>query len=229
MSEHTPESENWDDDFKKLVEDALGDAPSSPTSAATPADGAEALLAERTADLQRVQAEYANYKKRVDRDRALARQGGIEAVIADLLPVLDGIEAARAHGELEGGAKLLADELAKVAAKYGLEPFGAEGEPFDPHVHEALMSIDKPGYSVTSVAQVFQSGYKLKDRVLRPARVGVAEASEPESHAAADSHAAAGSAEPEPHAEAAPDVKTKPKAPRPPRKPHNVTPEGTAE
>ncbi len=90
----------------------------------------EKLLSERTADLQRVQAEYANYKKRVDRDRALARQAGIEAVIVSLLPVLDSVEAAREHEELVGGFKLVADEIEKVSAKYGLEIYGAVGEVF---------------------------------------------------------------------------------------------------
>jgi molecular chaperone GrpE len=186
--DHVP-TEDWDADLKKLVDDGFGAAPASamtptsPAPASTAAEAepsAEALLAERTADLQRVQAEYANYKKRVDRDRLLARQSGIEAVLGDLLPVLDAIEAARAHDELTGGTKLLADELEKIAAKYGLEAFGAADEPFDPHVHEALMQVDRPGYAVTSVAQVFQSGYRLKDRVLRPARVAVAEPTEEE-------------------------------------------------
>ena len=136
----------------------------------------EELLEERTADLQRLQDEYVNYKRRVDRDRDLARQRGIEAVLVDLLPMLDGIDAAKAHDELTGGAAMLADEVTKIASKYGLEGFGEEGDEFDPHVHEALMRVDKPGYSVESVAQVFQRGYKIGERVVRPARVGVADA-----------------------------------------------------
>ncbi len=135
------------------------------------------LVAERTSDLQRLQAEYVNYKRRVDRDRDLARQRGIEAVLGDLLPVLDGIEGARAHDELVGGAKLIADDIAKVAAKYGLEAYGSVGDPFDPHVHDALLHVSVPGYDVESVAQVIQQGYKLKDKVLRPARVAVADPS----------------------------------------------------
>jgi molecular chaperone GrpE len=166
--------EDWDEALQKLAHQGAGAAP--PADPPSPAQvSAEDLVLERTADLQRLQAEYANYKKRVDRDRALARQSGVEAVLGDLLPVLDGIAAARAHDELTGGAKLLADELEKVSAKYGLESFGQVGDPFDPHVHEALMTLDQPGYAVISVAQVFQPGYRLKDRVLRPARVGVAE------------------------------------------------------
>ena len=135
----------------------------------------EELAAERTADLQRLHAEYANYKKRVDRDRALARQGGIEAVVLDLLPVLDSIEGAREHDELTGGFKLVADEIEKVGAKYGLSVYGEVGDPFDPNVHEALMHVPMPGVEVTTVSAVMQKGGRLNDRVLRPARVGVAE------------------------------------------------------
>ena len=135
----------------------------------------EELAAERTADLQRLHSEYANYKKRVDRDRALARQGGIEAVVLDLLPVLDSIEGAREHDELTGGFKLVADEIEKVGAKYGLSVYGEVGDPFDPNVHEALMHVPMPGVEVTTVSAVMQKGVRLNDRVLRPARVGVAE------------------------------------------------------
>ena len=135
----------------------------------------EKLLSERTADLQRVQAEYANYKKRVDRDRALARQAGIEAVIVSLLPVLDSVEAAREHEELVGGFKLVADEIEKVSAKYGLEIYGAVGEVFDPQIHEALMQMPADGETPEepSIAMVMQRGVMLNGRVLRPARVGV--------------------------------------------------------
>lgn len=133
------------------------------------------LVDERTNDLQRLHAEYANYKKRVDRDRALSRQGGIETVVLDLLPVLDSVEAAREHDELTGGFKLVADELEKICAKYGLETFGEVGEEFDPQVHEALMQLPYEGeVSVPTVSAVMQRGVKLDERVLRPARVGVA-------------------------------------------------------
>ena len=135
----------------------------------------EELATERTADLQRLQAEYANYKKRVDRDRSLARQGGIEAVVLDLLPVLDSIEAAREHDELTGGFKLVAEELERLTGKYGLSVYGEVGESFDPNVHEALMHMPMAGVEVTTVSAVMQKGVRLNDRVLRPARVGVAE------------------------------------------------------
>ena len=134
------------------------------------------LVAERTGDLQRLHAEYANYKKRVDRDRALSRSGGIEAVVLDLLPVLDSVEAAREHAELVGGFKLVAEELEKITAKYGLEVFGEVGEPFDPQIHEALLQMPMPGeLDGPTVAAVMQHGVKLNGRVIRPARVGVAD------------------------------------------------------
>ncbi len=136
----------------------------------------EELATERTADLKRLQAEYANYKKRVDRDRSHARSAGVEAVVNDLLPVLDAIDAARAHGEVEGGFKLVADELERVAAKYGLVTYGEPGEPFDPRVHEALLHLPYDGeHEVTVISTVIQRGVKLNDRVIRPARVGVAD------------------------------------------------------
>jgi molecular chaperone GrpE len=136
----------------------------------------QALVDERTSDLQRLHAEYANYKKRVDRDRALSRAAGVEAVVLDLLPVLDSVEAAREHSELVGGFKLVAEELEKITAKYGLEVFGEVGDPFDPQIHEALMQMPMAGdFEVPTVSAVMQHGVKLNDRVIRPARVGVAD------------------------------------------------------
>ncbi|WP_342780578.1 nucleotide exchange factor GrpE [Tessaracoccus rhinocerotis] len=135
----------------------------------------EAVAAERTEDLQRITAEYVNYKRRVDRDRNLARQAGVEAVVTDLMPVLDSIALARTHDDLAGGFKLVADELEKVTGKYGLVAFGEVGEEFDPNRHDALMEIPiEGGVTVTTVSQVMQQGYAIGERVIRPARVGVA-------------------------------------------------------
>lgn len=150
------------------------DAPVDPIYAAKISE-LEELALERTADLQRLQAEYVNYKRRVDRDRTLARQGGIEAVVLDLLPVLDSVEAAREHDELTGGFRLVAEELEKIIAKYGLETFGEVGDPFDPQIHEALMHLPLPGVEVTTCSAIMQKGVKLNDRILRPARVAVAD------------------------------------------------------
>lgn len=136
----------------------------------------KAVAEERTSDLQRLQAEYVNYKKRVDRDRALSRQAGIEAVLTDLMPVLDSIELAKSHEDLSEGFRLMADELEKIAAKHGLVRFGAVGDSFDPNLHEALMEVPLEGVAVTvtTVSQVMQPGYLLRERVIRPARVAVA-------------------------------------------------------
>lgn len=158
--------------------------PSAATGAAPEADQQgdrvaelEQLLGERTTDLQRVQAEYVNYKRRVDRDRMLARQTGVESVVVDLLPVLDSIDLARQHGDSGQGFEMVADALGKLGAKHGLVAFGAVGDVFDPTLHEALMAVPMPdGQAVaeSTVSQVMQTGYRLGDRVLRPARVGVA-------------------------------------------------------
>jgi len=145
---------------------------------ATPALGAElsALrneLDERTHDLQRVTAEYANYRKRVDRDRAAAAELTTGAVLTALLPVLDDIDRARDHGELEGGFKAVADSLERIVSGLGLTKFGAPGEPFDPNVHEALAHGHSPDVSETVVEHLAQAGYRIGDRVVRAAKVTV--------------------------------------------------------
>ena len=138
---------------------------------------AEALGDELLADLQRVTAEYANYRKRVDRDRVAVVDMATAALLDNLLPLLDDIERARQHGDLTGGFKSVGEGLELVAEKLGLERFGAVGELFDPALHEALMAApEDPNSSVATCAQVLQAGYRLKrGRVLRPARVAVAE------------------------------------------------------
>ncbi len=132
-------------------------------------------LADRTADLQRLQAEYVNYKRRVDRDRDVARKGGIESVLKDLMSVLDDVRSAREHGELSGGFKAVADEVERVSARYGLETYGTKGDPFDPHIHEALLHAHAEGIDGPTCVEILQPGYRIGDRVVRPARVAVAE------------------------------------------------------
>jgi molecular chaperone GrpE len=136
-------------------------------------------LAERTADLQRVTAEYANYRKRVERDRVAVREQALANVLSGLLPVLDDIGRAREHGELVGGFKSVAESLESAVAKLGLDSFGEQGEPFDPKVHEALMHSYSPDVTEPTCVQILQPGYRVGDRVLRPARVAVAEPGEP--------------------------------------------------
>jgi molecular chaperone GrpE len=135
------------------------------------------LAAELTADLQRVSAEYANYRKRVERDRLAVIEMATAGVLAELLPLLDDVERARQHGDLTGPFQAVGEGLETVVGKLGLEKYGAVGEPFDPSVHEALMQAEPdPTASVAVCAAVLQPGYRLKGgRVLRPARVSVAE------------------------------------------------------
>jgi len=131
-------------------------------------------LAERTADLQRLQAEYANYRKRVDRDRAAVRENAVASVLADLLPALDAIGQAREHGELSGGFKSVADSLQSILSKLGLASYGERGDAFDPKIHEALTHTYSPDVTQDTAVEIFQPGYKVGDRILRPARVAVA-------------------------------------------------------
>jgi molecular chaperone GrpE len=137
------------------------------------------LAADLTRDLQRLQAEYVNYKKRVDRDRALHRDLAVGSVIEALLPVLDDIHLARQHGDLEGGPfAAIADKLDATVAKFGVQRFGQPGDAFDPMLHEALMHSEAEladGTTVTTVVQVLQPGYRLGERLIRAARVAVAD------------------------------------------------------
>ena len=169
--------------------DVTTDAQDSAGAAQASADQARiaeltASLAERTADLQRLQAEYVNYKRRVDRDRDLSRKVTIEGVIKDFLSVLDDVRSAREHEELTGGFKAVAEEIERVTAKYGLETFGQAGDPFDPHIHEALLHAHADDIDGPTCVEILQPGYRIGNRILRPARVAVAE---PEPEALAES------------------------------------------
>lgn len=134
-----------------------------------------AQLAERTADLQRLSAEYANYRRRVDRDREAVAVSARVQVVSELLTVLDDLDRAALHGDLTGPFKAVADKLVTVVQKQGLEAFGAEGDLFDPAVHEAVQheASDAAGPTVTVVSTVMRRGYRVADRVLRPAMVAV--------------------------------------------------------
>ncbi|WP_435200817.1 nucleotide exchange factor GrpE [Janibacter sp. GS2] len=142
------------------------------------------LAAERLTDLQRLQAEYVNYKRRVDRDRAEIQIRAAHDVLETLLPVLDEIQLARQHGDLtDGPVMAITDKLEQALGKYGLESIGAKGEAFDPNVHEALMHAEwdasdeelPTDATATTVVTVLQPGYRAGERVLRAARVAVAD------------------------------------------------------
>jgi molecular chaperone GrpE len=143
---------------------------------AEPADipKAEALqLAERTADLQRVQAEYANYRKRVERDRVVLGELAAGRVLASLLPVLDDIDRAREHGDVTGPFKAVVDQLDAILAKNGLVAFGEVGDPFDPAIHDAVMHQEGGDVHRSTVTAILRRGYRHGERLLRPAMVGV--------------------------------------------------------
>jgi len=130
-------------------------------------------VATLTSDLQRLQAEYANYKKRVERDRAVAHESAVGAVLTELLALLDDVDRAEQHSELSGGFKAVADQLNSITSRIGLEKYGTEGEAFDPQIHEALMHDESAEVAVATASKILQPGYKYKERILRPARVAV--------------------------------------------------------
>jgi molecular chaperone GrpE len=132
-------------------------------------------LTERLADLQRLKAEYDNYRRRVERDRVAVREQALGQMLSELLPVLDDIGRARDHDELTGGFKSVAESLEAVTGKLGLVRYGEKGEPFDPNVHEALMHSLSADVTETSVVDVLQPGYRIGERILRAARVAVAD------------------------------------------------------
>lgn len=186
----------WVNDGDEVAPAAAGAAPAAAdegeAAATASADGVDAvgahpdsiLAAERLGDLQRLQAEYVNYKRRVDRDRALMQERAVRDVLESVLPVLDDIQAARDHGDLvDGPFAAIADKLEATLGKYGLERYGAKGEAFDPMQHEALMHAPWPegdddlptDAQSTTVVTVLQPGYRAGEQVLRPARVAVAD------------------------------------------------------
>ena len=143
-----------------------------------PLTTAQAEAAERLDDLKRLQAEYVNYRRRVERDRDAARESGVASVLLELLPVLDDIGRARDHGDLNGGFRSVAETLEATVTKLGLERYGEPGDPFDPKVHEALMHEYSDEVDVPTCMQILMPGYRYGSRILRPARVAVAEPTE---------------------------------------------------
>jgi molecular chaperone GrpE len=160
-------------------EQPAADAGPAPSDSTEELESLRAIADERLADLQRLQAEYVNYRRRVERDRDVAREAAVAGVFEALLPVLDDVYLARQHGDLESGPfAAIADKLEATLGRLGLSRFGEPGETFDPMVHEALMHTEAElaeGTTQTTVVQVLQPGYKARERVLRAARVAVAD------------------------------------------------------
>ncbi|GAA1460116.1 nucleotide exchange factor GrpE [Nocardiopsis exhalans] len=193
-----PKGESTEEE-PEVVESEI-EIPDTPESVVTEAINADERVIELTNDIKRVQAEYANYRKRVERDRAAVREAATAQVVGELLPVLDDIGRAREHDELNGGFKAVGEALEATATKLGLEKYAEQGDEFDPNVHEALTLVPVPNISVQTVIEVFQPGYRMGERVLRPARVVVGEpmegaADEESSDGSADSTEAAEGAE----------------------------------
>ena len=149
---------------------------SAGAASAAEVDALQAQLDERTGDLQRITAEYSNYRRRVERDRQLVIDVAKAQVTSQLLTVLDDIERAQEHGDLSGAFKVVADKLVAALQAQGLEPFGVLGEAFDPAVHEAVQHNTAADVSEPTVTAVLRPGYRLGDRVLRPAMVAVTDA-----------------------------------------------------
>jgi molecular chaperone GrpE len=153
-----------DDALQQTEEDVIVEA--APVQETDP-------VAALTADLQRLQAEYSNYRKRVERDRALAHEMAIGAVLTELLATLDDIERATEHGELTSGFKSVSDQITAITIRLGLGKYGTAGDEFDPQIHEALMHDTSADVLVPTATKILQPGYKYKERILRPARVAV--------------------------------------------------------
>ena len=130
--------------------------------------------AELLADLQRLQAEFVNYKNRVERDRDVARNSAIAEVIRAYLPALDDLTRAENHGDLDGSPfAAVVTKLRNAGDKFGLKTFGAKGDKFDPEIHNALVQTPSTDVTETIVADVVEPGFMLGDRLLRPAMVAV--------------------------------------------------------
>ncbi|QBR94509.1 nucleotide exchange factor GrpE [Nocardioides euryhalodurans] len=135
-------------------------------------DDVAVALAERTADLQRLQAEFLNYKRRVDRDRELHAENARYQVLVPIIEVLDTVDRAKEHGDLDDGFRAVAEQLERVVTGLGLARFGEVGEPFDPNLHEALSHIgEDPDVAVTTCKVIAKAGYRIGDRVVRAAQV----------------------------------------------------------
>jgi molecular chaperone GrpE len=161
------------DDTAEPPADQVDMAGDSPTDLVADLAEAQTKVGALTEDLQRLQAEYVNYKRRVDRDRELVKQNATFSVLVGMLPVLDDLDRAREHGELEGGFKAVADSLERMVAAHGLIKFGSPGDEFDPRLHEALMHAHSPDVTTTTCQNIVSAGYRIGERVVRPARVTV--------------------------------------------------------
>ena len=168
------QGEQMSEQFNDTAADVVGD----PVGGVV-VDDAARELAERTEDLQRVTAEYANYRRRVDRDRTLVVDQAAERFAAQLFPIVDDIERARDHGDLTGAFKVVADRVLGLLDGLGVESFGTPGDPFDPSLHEAVLHDTSPEVTQPTATTVLRPGFRRGDRVLRTAMVGVTDPESP--------------------------------------------------
>ena len=164
---------------KQAAKETAPDEAPSPAAESAEVTALQNAVAERTADLQRVQAEYANYRRRAERERLAAGEVAVGNALSELLPVLDDIDRAREHGDLTGPLKAIADKLDGVVTKLGLEAFGENGDPFDPSIHEAVMHAESDEVDTPTCTTVMRKGYKHGERLLRAAMVGVTDPASP--------------------------------------------------
>ncbi|MGY1789232.1 nucleotide exchange factor GrpE [Geodermatophilus sp. SYSU D00803] len=154
---------------------AAPEAPAAPVGDSAAGGDLSRQLTERTEDLQRVTAEYANYRRRVDRDRQLVVDQAAERFAAQLFPIVDDIERARDHGDLTGAFKVVADRVLGLLDGLGVEAFGVAGDPFDPALHEAVLHDTSDQVTVPTATTVLRQGFRRGERVLRTAMVSVTE------------------------------------------------------
>ncbi|MEU5154387.1 nucleotide exchange factor GrpE [Glycomyces sp. NPDC021274] len=179
-------SDAGDAEAELTVDDILAAASDDGQAADDTVAVLQSTVEERTRDLQRVTAEFQNYRKRVERDKARSGELATAAVLQSLLPVLDDMDRARDHGDLNGPFGSVAEQLVNALAKHGLESFGTKGDAFDPQIHEAVAHMQMPGVDGPTCIDVMRSGYRLGDKLLRPALVAVAEPSDDAEPAAAE-------------------------------------------
>jgi len=187
------EPEGGEAEAELTVDDILAAASDDGQAADDAVAVLQSTVEERTRDLQRITAEFQNYRKRVERDKARSSELATAAVLQSLLPVLDDMDRARDHGDLNGPFGSVAEQLLSALAKHGLESFGTKGDAFDPQIHEAVAHMQMPGVDGPTCIDVMRSGYRLGDKLLRPALVAVAEPSD-------DAEPALAEADPEPEA-----------------------------
>ncbi|GAA2125448.1 nucleotide exchange factor GrpE [Glycomyces algeriensis] len=180
------DAQSGDAEDELTVDDILAAASDDGQAADDAVAVLQSTVEERTRDLQRITAEFQNYRKRVERDKARSGELATAAVLQSLLPVLDDMDRARDHGDLNGPFGSVAEQLVNALAKHGLESFGTKGDAFDPQIHEAVAHMQMPGVDGPTCIDVMRSGYRLGDKLLRPALVAVAEPTDDPEPAAAE-------------------------------------------